>query len=661
LSRHAALSLVLLLTAAHAAAQEANPSPEPPRDPARISRMRDYHEALRARRLSGTTELGKDQVETTLREAEEAIGIGRAPEATARLLQLTADPRFAVYETTELGIAARFLLGDAYADLRAHDVARAHLRLVIENPNTWKPDGASSAYARRAVRRLVEIAILDSRAARLDLGLADLKSVPTTAPADVRSELAYLEGRAKEQAKDPAAALTAYGRVTQASRHWAQATYLAGLIHVEQGRPKEGEDLFCKIADPKRTGKTTPIMADERFFAVRDLARLALGRVAHEGLRHDDARYYYYLVPRDSDRLAEALYESATTRYEKKDYDGARELLDQLFALDVHHGYEDEARILDAYVDLGRCKFPDADKKLRAFIARYEPLLRSVRTLAQSERGLRAILASTDVSKADAASLSTSENDVRTIASLVRVDPTGLLMARRVATLEQSLGGLTQTETELGALEDMVSGGARGLRPASDQSVRAMPSLATPELSQEERARETKEALDGLRRAIDDAETHDRERAAPLRVEYEALVRSFEARAKVTPSAEAAPDGKDLLALVLADRAELKKLRGELEAVHREVVDAQVVIARDGMQRLDMRLSRLLRRARLGRIESVLGKKRALEVEVEAIAAGYLPKDAVDSLRPARYLKDNEEYWPFEGDDWPDEFVGKER
>ena len=43
---------------------------------------------------------------------------------------------------------------------------------------------------------------------------------------------------------------------------------------------------------------------------------------------------------------------------------------------------------------------------------------------------------------------------------------------------------------------------------------------------------------------------------------------------------------------------------------------------------------------------------------MEAIQAGYLPKDAIDSLDAARYLRDTEEYWPFEGDDWPDEFVG---
>ena len=37
---------------------------------------------------------------------------------------------------------------------------------------------------------------------------------------------------------------------------------------------------------------------------------------------------------------------------------------------------------------------------------------------------------------------------------------------------------------------------------------------------------------------------------------------------------------------------------------------------------------------------------------------GVVPKSAIDSLDAARYLTDKEEYWPFEGDDWPDEFVG---
>ena len=150
-------------------------------------------------------------------------------------------------------------------------------------------------------------------------------------PADAKAEVRYLTGRTREAAGDPDPPPTRPTPTSIAhSRWWSQATYLRGLIALDAGRLKEAEDLLCKVADPKRQGRTTPVFADQRFFAVRDLARLALGRLAHEESRFDDSRYYYYLVPRDSERLAEALYEAATSRYEKKDYDGALELLDEL-------------------------------------------------------------------------------------------------------------------------------------------------------------------------------------------------------------------------------------------------------------------------------------------------------------------------------------------
>jgi hypothetical protein len=93
----------------------------------------------------------------------------------------------------------------------------------------------------------------------------------------------------------------------------------------------------------------------------------------------------------------------------------------------------------------------------------------------------------------------------------------------------------------------------------------------------------------------------------------------------------------------------------------RESIEAeQLALAKDSFERLDRRLTRLLRRARLGRVETVLGKKRSLEVEIEALSQGLLPQTIVDSLDAARYLGDDEEYWPFEGEDWEDEYVGGE-
>jgi len=97
-----------------------------------------------------------------------------------------------------------------------------------------------------------------------------------------------------------------------------------------------------------------------------------------------------------------------------------------------------------------------------------------------------------------------------------------------------------------------------------------------------------------------------------------------------------------------------------IETARTELAHTESVLAKDSLRRVDLRLSRLLRRARLGRIESILGRKRSLEIEIEAINNGFLPQDAVDALDAARFLKDSEEYWPFEGDDWPDEFIGSE-
>jgi hypothetical protein len=42
------------------------------------------------------------------------------------------------------------------------------------------------------------------------------------------------------------------------------------------------------------------------------------------------------------------------------------------------------------------------------------------------------------------------------------------------------------------------------------------------------------------------------------------------------------------------------------------------------------------------------------------LSQGFLPRGAIDSLDAARYLSDAEEYWPFDGEDWEDEYVGGE-
>lgn len=631
--------------------EPAPPKAEPlkPADATRGDRMRAYHDAMGRRRLGSQDAMRIEVVAERVADAEALISAGRNDEAIAKLVEIVEHPRFESIAGTQEGQAALYLTGHAHASAGVHETARAYLRKSLAQRGVWEQYGA---YARRAVRRLVEIA-LDTR--QFAAGQKDLEAVPANAPAEVRGEIAYLVGRAKETAGDADGAIASYGQVPQTSRFWSQATYLSGLLYVERGKYREGENLFCKVADPKRQDRSTPVFADERFFAVRDLARLALGRVAHEQRRHDDARYYYYLVPRDSDRLAEALYEAATTRYEKKDYDGARELLDELKGLKAHHRYEDEANVLDAYIDLALCRFPDADRKLQAFLRSYEPVRDAARRLGQSDRGMRVLLAAArsgaDAGGADSAGVSVTPDQLRAVAALVRIDPLYGEIARKRAVLDREGSGLRLAVSSLADMQRSLAT-TGGVRPFAEDKGDPV-----------EKAADARSALDGVRRALDDAEQAKAPATAlaPLRKELADLEARLGAGSpQATAAAEAAAQGADLPELLRSDSAYAAKLSGDFEAVRNELATAETALAKDALRRLDLRLSRLLRRARLGRIESVLGKKRALEVEIEAINAGYLPKDALDSLDAARYMRDNEEYWPFEGDDWPDEFVGSE-
>jgi hypothetical protein len=217
--------------------------------------------------------------------------------------------------------------------------------------------------------------------------------------------------------------------------------------------------------------------------------------------------------------------------------------------------------------------------------------------------------------------------------------------------LEHEAGGLRLSLGELGDIQKNLATNG-GVRAAIDENEDPLV-----------RASEARAAIDGLRHAIDDLEgaRAPKERVAPLREELATLEqRVSTANQASAAQASGSSAGQDLPELLRADVAKATQLAASVDAVRAELAKTELALAKDALHRLDLRLSRLLRRARLARIESVLGRKRALEVEIEAINDGVLPSSAVDSLDAARFLQDNEEYWPFEGDDWPDEFVGSE-
>jgi hypothetical protein len=612
--------------------------------PAAGTTLGAYQQVLGQAKLGTFAALSLERLREIVAEAEAQLLVGRRDEAIGTLAALVESERFAPFRKLEDGRAALFVLGDALGRAGAYSAARVYLIELLAGPSvdTW---------SRQAVRSLVDFGLKSDDPAPYLRDVERFASVPS---AEIAGDVQYLAGTTHEAAGRANEARDAYLRVPASSRFWAQATYRAGLLEVDQRRFKEGEQLFCRVADPKQTPRLAPLFGGSEFFATRDLSRLALGRVAHEQNRFDDARYYYHLVPADSERLPEALYESATSRYEAKDYEAAHQLLAELRALDRPHAYADEAWILDAYIDLARCEFPAAAAKLDGFLKRYEPVRDAAQKLQSDPRALRALLEPTTESQG-ALGLGVPEEVRRVLAQSIRVDPSYGSVSRQLADLEHQLNGIGTARSELSTVGRSVQGGSA-----------AQARLAEPLVdSRSDRAARLGEQLGSTRRLLREAGaagSADAGALASLKQELATLEAEAASLTQAPADADADAAGPtDAFGRLLAqDDAQAKALAAEAVALRAALEAAQNELALEALKRVDQRLTRLIRRARAGRVETVLGKKHAIELEVEALSLGYLPQGAVDSLDAARYLKDDEEYWPFDGEDWDDEYIGGE-
>ena len=100
-------------------------------------------------------------------------------------------------------------------------------------------------------------------------------------------------------------------------------------------------------------------------------------------------------------------------------------------------------------------------------------------------------------------------------------------------------------------------------------------------------------------------------------------------------------------ALVLG--ADAQRLRARLVAATTAIAEAALVD-------LDNRLRHMLVQARLTHIDAVIGKKKKLEIEIANLREGRYPPEMFAQLQLEGLMGDDEEYWPFEGEHWSDEY-----
>ena len=620
-----------------------------------------YLNALAARRLLAA-ETGTDvQLHRVVEEAEDLYLDERYDEASLMLYDIVESPRFADFSELPEFRAAEYLLAGALKELGAMRTAMHYLERILTR-------GPEDSYFGPAYRRAVDIALSSGNT---DAIAAQLQALTVELPEDAENELRYLRGRAAFDRDALPEADTLLGTITEHSRFYATAQYLRGAIAARQGQLDEAEDLFCSITG---TGDRVPttFLVDWRYFEIKDLARLALGRVAHEGRRSDDAFYYYFQVPNDSSHVSEALFESAYSAYEGGDYDTAVDLLDQLEVRFPSSAQADEASILRAYIHLGRCEFEEADRLFVRFNGRFEPVVRELQAIlenpARQTRIYETLLAEGDrEERGEGAETSADTSTRTTLLALLQVDPRFYRLNANIRTLDAESARAGRLATDLAALAQRVHGG---------EEVRAADAAAEDVVDEgAELLRNLSDAraiLASLTEQIDamSAAGADRETIQPLEADVRRVserVRDLSARADAavaqmattTPSDSAAPT-EELERLLREDSAAARRLPGRVSTVRAGLVAAANEAALHAVRTLHHRLAGEVRRARIGRIDAVMGSKRRIEIQIESLAAGRFPPELVDPLRIQGLLRDDEEYWPFEGEYWRDETMNDE-
>jgi tetratricopeptide (TPR) repeat protein len=604
----------------------------------RVPSEQGYFQALERERLVAPGAGTAEDLEAELRTAADLAAAGEHAEAAARLYLVVEGPRYAERASTAGFEDAEFQLGVALTRGGAINTGRAYLERLAAR--------AGSPYAEPALRRLVDVA-LEHHDAALAVRRLDAAGVaPAAGP--LAQELDYLRGRAAYDARSPDEAETALRRVGPHCRFFSSAIYLRGVIAVRRGDLRAAQDAFCVVAD-QREGDPLRFVIDGRYYTVRDLARLALGRVAHEQGRFDDAFYHYFNVPSDSRELPHALFESAWSMLQGHKYPLARRLVEELLEEYPDSPLAAEARLLRATLDVKTCRFAAASRELGEFLAAYEPVEALVAEAKRDAAARRAIgewlLGDEPLAK---------DSVEARLRGLLELTPTFQRLAELERGLRAEAGTAATLESGWKALAARLAG--EKVQPVAAAGASDATALLEQANALGASVTAARDVAAQLRRAGHPPSGEALAALGELEERRERLAKSLARLAGA--GGVAATEPTTLAARVSQDRALVKSLRARAATLATRIEAARGALLGRALVELGERLGAMLRHARLGRIDATVGEKKRLEKQIQDLAAGRFPASMADRLHIEGLIGDDEEYWPPEVERWADEYEG---
>ena len=125
-----------------------------------------------------------------------------------------------------------------------------------------------------------------------------------------------------------------------------------------------------------------------------------------------------------------------------------------------------------------------------------------------------------------------------------------------------------------------------------------------------------------------------------------------------TPTAVASQAAPTIRGMIDADIKEARRLDKAADRLAFELESAGDKLAQSAIEKLYADTRRVLDKAKLGKIDAVIGQKRKLDIEVQDLAAGRFPEELIGRMWNASMIGDDEEYWPWQGEFWADEYEG---
>ncbi|MEZ4404296.1 MAG: hypothetical protein R3B06_30025 [Kofleriaceae bacterium] len=594
-----------------------------------------------------------------LAAAEQLLRDGAAIEAAVALAIIVDSPRYADFADFVEFANAEYYLGVALQGAGAYGASLAAFERVLRR-------GPDSPYWGPAHRRAVDLA-LETRDFAGTLARVEATDGGAPIPPSAAGERAYLRGRAAYQAGDLVAAEGALATLSKQSRLYSSALYLRGVIRTRKGQWRDAADAMCEVAGTADGDRIT-FVVDERYFTIKDLARLGLGRIAHERGEYDDAYYHYFQIPSDSVHLPDALFEAAWSMYQKRELATARDLVG-----DLRRQYPDaptwpEAGLLAAFVELADCKFDDARTTYDRLVAELTPVVAELDRIRKDPAARTALFDRALVrwrAEADGARPPASRDLTDRVVGLVRLDP-GFVR------LHDAVAGLRRTAGEAPGVVRAWSALAKASRTQQVGAVSGETSLADDAADDADRVADDLAALDEqVARARRDlargktagtvpadvaAAEGDRLRDLAARVDRaRTAARAAAAAADADRTQAAAPA---LRPLIEADVQTARRLDRQARDLVRSLEAAASTQSQAMIDRLYDQTKRVLDKARLGKVDAVIGQKRKLDIKVADLAAGRFPEELIGRLWEQGMIGDDEELWPFEGEYWADEYEG---